>query len=133
MPKFSKFKSEKRKTREKSSQWDILQNEHLINSIRLGCSLQEPEEAKLVFLLLSKRINLHFPLECRARILAHALLFIAARPRGASQGNHTGARLGLTSWHMWFLSTQLVMPKGLNMERACSLHLDSKNKHKSSK
>ena len=96
LPKFSKFKCEKRKAREKTSQWDILQNEHLINSISLGCTLHEPEKVGLVFLLLSKRINLHFPLECRARILAHALLFIAARPRGAGQGNHTGARVGLT-------------------------------------
>lgn len=67
------------------------------STVGMGPQLLPKEMAALGlgFPLLSKRINLHFHSEHRTQILAHALLFIAARPRGAGQGNHTGARQDL--------------------------------------
>ena len=126
-----------KKEKKKTPWWHIC-SEDFISSISggsqgLSYSLWEPEEVGLVFPLLSKRLNLYFPSEHRAWILAHALSFIAARTRGASQGKHR-CQAGFDSkWHMWFLSTQLTMPKGLNVKIAHSLHLDSKNKPKTPK
>lgn len=89
---------------------------------------QDLEEAGLVFPFLSKRINLHFPSEGGARILAPTLLFIAARPRGARPRESYRCQTGSDSdWHMWFLRTKRVMSNRLNMEIVRSLHLDSKN------
>lgn len=97
---YLKFFKEWKKKR-KNLQWDVLHSADLSKGISgrsqgLGYSLQHPDEVGHVFPWLSKGMNLRVPSERGAQILASALLFIAARPRGANQGHHTGARLGLT-------------------------------------